>query len=183
MDLGVEYEPSLGYSMIEDETMTVIYFTDGALIDYVLVRRSLLRIPEVITELKQKQNEFLNIDLILAMNEQEVYDQLNFHQKKHLKKIIQNGLYQRWCKNNIEPDLVIKRTDYIRTDDLVGVFQRLSTLDALNIVTIGPGFDEIESLLRLQLKISTEPLKDVISYDPKLNWFWADLKSQIQLHS
>lgn len=163
--------------------MTVIYFTDGALIDYVLVRRSLLRIPEVISELKNKQGEFLEIDLFLAMNEEDVYSQLNFHQKQYLKKIIQNGLYQRWCKNGIEPDLIIKRTDYSRTDDLVGVFQRLSTLDALNIVTIGPGFDEIESLLRLQLKISTEPLKDAISYDPKLNWFWTDLKSQIQLHS
>lgn len=163
--------------------MTVIYFTDGALIDDVLVRRSLLRIPEVISELRKSQSEFVDSDLFLAMNEASAYQQLNFHQKKHLKKALQNGLYQRWLKNKIEPDLIIKRTDYLRTDDLISVFQRLSTIDALNIVTIGPGFDEIESLLRLQLKVCTNPLQDVISRDPHLNWFWADLKSQIQLHS
>ena len=104
-------------------------------------------------------------------------------QQKHLKKIIQNGLYQRWLKNKIEPDPIIKRTDYLRTDDLLSVFQRLSTIDSLNIVTIGPGFDEIESLLRIQLKVCTSPLQDVILRDPHLNWFWKDLKSQIQLHS
>lgn len=163
--------------------MTVIYFTDGALIEDVLVRRSLLRIPEVISELRKSQDEFINQDLVLIMNEESAFSQLNFHQKKYLKKIIQNGLYQRWLKNKIEPDLIIKRTDYLRTDDLISVFQRLSTIDSLNIVTIGPGFDEIESLLRLQLKVCTNPLRDVISHDPRLNWFWKDLKSQIQLHS
>jgi hypothetical protein len=163
--------------------MTVIYFTDGALIDDVLVRRSLLRIPEVISEMRKSQNEFVDSDLFLAMNEQSTYLQLNYHQKKYLKKALQNGLYQRWLKNKIEPDLIIKRTDYLRTDDLISVFQRLSTIDSLNIVTIGPGFDEIESLLRLQLKVCTNPLQDVISRDPHLNWFWTDLKSQIQLHS
>ncbi len=163
--------------------MTVIYFTDGALIDDVLVRRSLLRIPEVICELRKSQIEFVATDLILAMNEQSVFLELNYHQQKHLKKILQNALYQRWLKNKIEPDLIIKRTDYLRTDDLISVFQRLSTIDSLNIVTIGPGFDEIESLLRLQLKVCTNPLQDVILKDPQLNWFWTDLKSQIQLHS
>lgn len=163
--------------------MTVIYFTDGALIDDVLVRRSLLRIPEIISELRTSQIEFVDSDLFLAMNESDAYRQLNYHQQKHLKKILQNGLYQRWLKNKIEPELIIKRTDYLRTDDLVSVFQRLSTIDALNIVTIGPGFDEIESLLRLQLKVCTSPLQDVILRDPLLNWFWTDLKSQIQLHS
>lgn len=163
--------------------MTVIYFTDGALIDDVLIRRSLLRIPEVISELKKSENEFVNIDLFLVMNDQSVFHKLNYHQQKHLKKIIQNGLYQRWLKNKISPELIIKRTDYARIDDLISVFQRLSTIDALNIVTIGPGFDEIESLLRLQLKVCTNPLQDFISHDPHLNWFWKDLRSQIQLHS
>ncbi len=163
--------------------MTVIYFTDGALIDDVCIRRSLLRIPEVITELKKTGSEFVNIDLFLAMNEQSVYSLLNFHQQKHLKKVIQSALYQRWLKNKIEPDLIIKRTDYHRMDDLISVFQRLSTIDALNIVTIGPGYDDIESLLRLKLKVCTSPLKDFISADPHLNWFWKDLRTQLHLHS
>lgn len=163
--------------------MTVIYFTDGALIDDVLIRRSLLRIPEVIAELKKAENEFVESDLFLVMNEVEPFSKLNFHQQKHLKKIIQNALFQRWLKNKIEPELIIKRTDYKRMDDLISVFQRLSTIDSLNIVTIGPGFDEIESLLRLQLKVCTNPLRDFISGDPNLNWFWKDLRSQIQLHS
>ncbi len=163
--------------------MTVIYFTDGSMIDDVFIRRSLVRIPEIIASLKTVQKEFINQDLILAMNEQEVYNLLNHNQIKHLKKTIQQALYQRWLKNDIEPDLIIKRTDYHRLDDLMSVFQRLSTIDALNIVTIGPGFDDIESRLRLQLNVNTEKLTDVILHDPQLNWFWKDLKEQIQLHS
>jgi hypothetical protein len=163
--------------------MTVIYFTDGALIDDVLIRRSLLRIPEVIAELKKSENEFVESDLYLVMNEQAAFLKLNYHQQSHLKKIIQNALFQRWLKNKIEPELIIKRSDYKRMDDLISVFQRLSTIDSLNIVTIGPGFDEIESLLRLQLKVCTNPIQDFISRDPHLNWFWKDLRSQIQLHS
>lgn len=163
--------------------MTVIYFTDGALIDDVLVRRSLLRIPEVISELKKCESEFVESDLCLVMNEQEAFLKLNYHQRCHLKQVIQQALFQRWLKNKIEPELIIKRSDYKRMDDLISVFQRLSTIDSLNIVTIGPGFDEIESLLRLQLKVCTNPIRDFISHDPNLNWFWKDLRSQLQLHS
>ena len=63
--------------------MTVIYFTDGALIDDIFIRRSLLRIPEIISALKTANKEFINCDLFLAMNEQSVYGALNFHQKTH----------------------------------------------------------------------------------------------------
>lgn len=62
--------------------MTVIYFTDGALIDDIHVRRSLVRIPEVISSLKKSQNEFIEEDLFLLMNEEDSYKELNYHQKK-----------------------------------------------------------------------------------------------------
>ena len=163
--------------------MTVIYFTDGALIDNELIRRSLLRIPEVIGALKKSANEFLDCDLFMVMNEQSVYSQLNYHQKTHLKSILQNALFQRWLKKDIDPDLIIRRTDYPRFNELAQLFLKLSTVDKLNVVTIGPGFDDLESFLRLRLQIDSSPINEFISQDPHLNWFWKDVRTQLELHS
>lgn len=163
--------------------MTVIYFTDGALIDDAFVRRSLLRIPEVISALRKAEKEFINCDVILAMNEQDVFLNLNFHQKTHIKNLIQSALFNRWMKLDIEPDLILRRLDYPVFSNLTDLFKKLSTLEELHVVTIGPGFDELEQFLRLQMKLTSNPISDVISTDPRLNWFWKDIKSQLQLHS
>lgn len=163
--------------------MTVIYFTDGSLIEDVYVRRSLLRIPDVIRALKKAEKEFINVDLFLAMNEVEVYKQLNFHQKSRLKTVVQNALFQRWMKLDIEPDLIIRRTDYPVFSELTDLFKKLATIESLHVVTVGPGFDELEVFLRVQLKLTSNPISDVIYQDPRLNWFWKDVRSQLQLHS
>lgn len=162
--------------------MTVIYFTDGALIDDVLIRRSLLRIPEVIESLGHFSDEFLFCDLLKAMNEASAYHLLNFHQKNHLKNLLQKALFQRWLKNGVEPDLILKRQDYSHFSDLTQIFQKLSTIEALNVVTIGPGFDDIETFLRLRLKLNSTPLNEFISQDPHLNWFWNEIRSGLELH-
>ncbi len=163
--------------------MTVIYFTDGALIDDAFIRRSLLRIPEVMTSVKSAENQFINCDLFLAMNEQDVFSKLNFHQKTHLKNVIQAALFNRWMKLDIEPDLILRRNDYGKFSDLKELFKKLSTIEELHVVTIGPGFDELEQFLRIQMRLTSNPISDVISTDPNLNWFWKDIKSQLQLHS
>ena len=163
--------------------MTVIYFTDGALIDDAFIRRSLLRIPEVISSLKKSENEFIDRDVFLAMNEQGVFLNLNYHQKSHLKNLIQTALFERWMKLEIEPDLILKRCDYPQFSNLTDLFKKLATIEELHVVTIGPGFDELEPFLRIQMKLTSNPISDVISTDPQLGWFWKDVKSQLQLHS
>ena len=85
--------------------MTVIYFTDGALIEDLHIRKSLLRIPEIIQSLREHQNEFLNCDLFIAMMDQSVFNQLNYHQKDRLKTLLQKSLFDRWCRQGAEPDL------------------------------------------------------------------------------
>lgn len=164
-------------------TMTVIYFTDGALIEDLLVRKSLLRIPEIIQCLRENQAEFLNCDLYMAMMDQGLFNQLNYHQKSRLKSLLQKSLYDRWIKQGVEPDLIIKRKDYSDFSQIAATFAKLATIDHLKVVTIGPGFDELESFLRLNLKLQGSPLFDMISQDPKLDWFWTDVKNGIQLHS
>lgn len=74
-------------------TMTVIYFTDGALIEDLHVRKSLLRIPEIIQCLRENQAEFLNCDLYMAMMDQTLFNQLNYHQKTRLKSLLQKSLF------------------------------------------------------------------------------------------
>lgn len=163
--------------------MTVIYFTDGALIDDVLIRRSLLRIPEVIESLRMASDEFIGCELLTIMNEANPYRILNYHQRAHLKSILQNALFRRWLKNGIEPDLILKRSDYSHFNELTQVFQKLSTIDTLKVVTIGPGFDDLESFLRLRLKLNSNPINEFISQDPHLNWFWNEIRSSLELHS
>lgn len=163
--------------------MTVIYFTDGALIEDLHIRKSLLRIPEIIKCLQENQAQFLNCDLFIAMMDQAVFEQFNYHQKCRLKLILQKALYDRWEKQGIEPDLIIKRKDYIDFSHVAAIFEKLVTIEQLRVVTIGPGFDELESYLRLKVKLQESPLTDMISQDPKLKWFWSDVKSGIQLHS
>lgn len=163
--------------------MTVIYFTDGALIEDLHIRKSLLRIPEIIQCLREHQNEFLNCDLYIAMMDQNVFEQLNYHQKTRLKSLLQKSLFERWQRQGDDPDLIIRRKDYSDFSQLTSTFAKLATLDNLKIVTIGPGFDELESFLRLKLKLQSSLQFDMISEDPKLDWFWDDVKNGIQLHS
>lgn len=163
--------------------MTVIYFTDGALIEDLQVRKSLLRIPEIIKCLRENQKEFLNCDLFIAMMDQEVFNFLNYHQKSRLKSLLQQSLFQRWVRQGIEPDLIIRRRDYQDFSQIAATFVKLSTIETLQVITIGPGFDDLEAFLRLNLKLKSCPLYDMISQDPKLGWFWEDVKNGIQLHS
>lgn len=162
--------------------MTVVYFTDGALIEDVRVRRLLLRIPEVLTTLRDSAQEFVNCDLFLVMNEKDVFDSMNYHQKEYLKTILQTALFDRWRSQGRSPDLILRRKDYNQISDLKSIFKKLATIDSLRVITIGPGYDEMENFLRRDLLI-TNSLNDTISVDPALNWFWADLKSELQFHS
>lgn len=164
-------------------TMTVIYFTDGALIEDLHIRKSLLRIPEIIQCLREHQNEFLNCDLFIAMMDQKIFNLLNYHQKSRLILLLQQSLYNRWLRQGGDPDLIIRRRDYCDFSQLTATFMKLSTLETLKVVTIGPGFDDLEVFLRRQLKLQSCPLYDMISQDPKLDWFWTDVKNGIQLHS
>ena len=163
--------------------MTVIYFTDGALIDDLQIRKSLLRIPEIIGCLRENQSEFLNCDLFIAMMDQNVYNQLNFHQKNRLRSLIQESLFGRWLRCGGHADLIVKRRDYANFLQVAELFSKLATIDGLKVLTIGPGFDELESFLRKNLSFETQPVVDMISDDPKLNWFWDDVKNGIMLHS
>ncbi len=161
----------------------VIYFTDGALIDDLHIRKSLLRIPEIITCLRENQKEFLNCDLFIAMMDQDVFNLLNYHQKSYLKVLLQQSLFRRWQVQGIEPDLIIRRRDFDDFSHVAATILKLSSIETLKIVTVGPGFDELEPFLRLQLKLTSFPLHDMIHQDPNLNWFWSDVKNGLQLHS
>lgn len=184
--------------------MTVIYFTDGALIEDLTLRRSLLRIPEVIESLRNLNEEFVDCDLFLAMNEAIPFSDLNFHQKSYLKSKIQEALFKRWQKKGIRADLIIKRNDYCSFNAIADIFRKISTLDEIKVITIGPGFDEVEPFMRRLTQSLTQGLTqgqsaamttdtnsmgsqqkvhDVISLDPQLNWFWTDVRSNLELNS
>lgn len=163
--------------------MTVVYFTDGSLIEDVFLRRSLLRIPEILSALRTSQSEFINHDLFMVMNSQEVFDTMNFAQKTHLINILQRALFSRWEKKAGKYDLIVRRADHPRFEELCDMFMKLASIETLKVITIGPGFDQLESFLRTKLHLKSLPIFDAIQMDPALNWFWQDYKSAIQLHS
>lgn len=164
-------------------TMTVIYFTDGALIEDEAIRRALLRIPEVLEVIRKTQSEFIEHDLYMVMNSVDAYEKLNQTQKRHLKNLLQRALFERWKKTKSKYDLVVRRNDYASFEQAREVFTRLAMMENLKVLTIGPGFDDLESFLRSHLEVKSVPLFDIIQIDPQLDWFWSDYKNSIQLHS
>lgn len=168
-------------------TMTVIYFTDGALLEDESIRRTLLRIPEVLEIIRKSQNEFIEHDLYLVMNNQEAYLHLNFAQRRHLKNLLQRALFERWCaprntKRKKGYDLIVRRQDYMSLNRLRDMFARLAGIENLRVVTIGPGFDDLKYILKdiLNVQILND---DVIAQDPHLGWFWSEVRSSIEFHS
>lgn len=167
--------------------MTVIYFTDGALLEDEAIRRTLLRIPEVLELIRKSQVEFLDHDLYLVMNNQDAYMTLNFAQRRHLKNLLQRALFERWCQPRTTKrkkgfDLIIRRQDYMSVQRLRDVFSRLATVDNLKVITIGPGFDDLKYILKdvFNVQILND---DVIDKDPNLGWFWSEVRSGIEFHS
>lgn len=167
--------------------MTVIYFTDGALLEDESIRRTLLRIPEVLEIIRKAQNEFLEHDLYLVMNNQPAYLKLNFAQRRHLKNLLQRALYERWLhskhlRSKRKHDLIVRRQDYMSAFKLREVFTRLALVENLRIVTIGPGFDDLKYIVKDILNVEIIN-NDVIAQDPHLNWFWEEVTNTIEFHS
>ena len=157
--------------------MTVIYFTDGALIDDIKVRQALVRIPEVLGSLRESNHEFFGVDVINVMNSEEGYLSLNHFQKKYLKEIIQKSLFERLVlKKKIKFDLVLKKENYLFESDFQQALTTLSNIDNLKMICIGPGLDQNKYLSQIK------NFEEAITQDHHLNWFWSDINKDTYYH-
>jgi hypothetical protein len=174
--------------------MRVLYFTDGAGIDLLSIRESLIRIPEVLISLRRGQEQARYVDLMQVMSLQdEDFRLVSSVLRNFLINLVQRGLHQRWINRDHRADLVLRRINYrnfaeikkevlsfvrtqsqnklIATKDL----HLIHFLGHVEITIIGPGYDEIEMWLRREVSLRGDIqvlIKDVIASDPQLDWFW-----------
>lgn len=181
-----------------DRSMRILYFTDGAGIDLLGIRESLLRIPEVLTSLRRGQESARYVDLMQVMSlPDEDFRLVPSVLRNFLINLVQRGLHQRWINRDHRADLILRRINYrsfadikaevlnfirgktegkaVATQDL----HLLHFLSRVEITIIGPGYDEIEIWLRREISTKTDIkvlIKDVIASDPQLDWFWPQVR-------
>lgn len=178
--------------------MRILYFTDGAGIDLLSIRESVLRIPEILTSLRRGQEQTRYVDLMQVMSlSDEDFRQVPAVLRSFLINLVQRGLHQRWINRDQRADLILRRINYrcfseIKKDVLnfirkshqgAGVATQdlhlTHFLGHVEITIIGPGYDEIEIWLRREMRNRGDVkvlIKDVIASDPQLDWFWPQVR-------
>lgn len=181
--------------------MRILYFTDGAGIDLLGIRESVLRIPEVLTSLRRGQEQARYVDLMQVMSlSDDEFRLVPSVLRNYLINLVQRGLHQRWINRDHRADLILRRINYrsfaeiqsevlnflrskrdtasVATKDL----HLLHFLNRVEITIIGPGYDEIEMWLRREISTRSDIkllIKDVIASDPQLDWFWPQVRQTV----
>ncbi|MGZ3816968.1 MAG: hypothetical protein ACXWRZ_09715, partial [Bdellovibrio sp.] len=93
--------------------MRILYFTDGAGIDLLGIRESVLRIPEVLTSLRRGQEQARYVDLMqVMMLSDEDFRQVSSVLRNYLINLVQRGLHQRWINRDHRADLILRRINF-----------------------------------------------------------------------
>lgn len=164
--------------------MNVVYFTLGESITDIEVRAQLLRVPEVMSDLRQAQDMVPNLDLISIMGSQELFMQQpkEFHLK--LAQLLQEALFKRWKLSQVKYDTIIERRKYSDSNEWRKTLKELLHQSAeFHMYVFGPGFDDLEYEIS-KLKFKNPPqifLHEVISEDPMLDWFWPTIMQGAKL--
>lgn len=165
--------------------MNIVYFTLGDSIQDIEVRAQLLRVPEVLSDLRQAQHLIPNVDLMSVMSSQDMFSKLPKDFQRKLAQLLQEGLFKRWKFNAmVKYDMVIERRRYENPKDwhtsLKTVMQKAPEI---HMYVVGPGFDELEYDIG-KIKLRTPPqvyLHEIISEDPQLDWFWPTIMLDAKL--
>lgn len=182
--------------------MRILYFTDGAGIDLLSIRSSLLRVPEVLSSLRETQKNVRYVDLMTVMSlEESEFVQSAKALRSLLINACQKGLHQRWVNRGYSPDIILRRINYPSFNEVknditkhlneklkgpiveVEKLQLIHLIKNVEITIIGPGYDEIEIWLRREVGTTTDlsiSVKDIIDSDPALNWFWPQVSQNFQ---
>ncbi len=181
--------------------MRILYFTDGAGIDLLGIRQSLVRIPEVMSSLRKGQEQAKYVDLmtVMSLDDQE-FKTIPTVLRTLLINLVQRGLHQRWVNRGQKEDLLLRRINFrsfaeikqqiysfirAKSAGLEVRADRLSLahfLSQVEVTIIGPGYDEIEIWLRREISSHADIkvlIKDVIASDPQLDWFWPQVQESV----
>jgi hypothetical protein len=159
--------------------MNVVYFTLGDSIQDIEIRAQLLRIPEVLSDLRQAQNVLPNVDLMSVMGSQDMFMKLPKEFQRKLAQLLQEALFKRWkFTAMVKYDLILERRKYETPKEWLATLKVLMQKSPeIHIYVLGPGFDELEYEVS-KIKVKNAPqiyLHEVISEDPQLEWFWPSI--------
>ena len=163
--------------------MKLLYFTLGTSLLDEQMRRQLVRIPEVLSEIRKvkMQPKLQCQDPVMA------FLGLNDFKNTNLKgsledwvTVVQKGLFNRLRKSGFKYSGLFKRSRLEQNGSLESVFvPLLQSKPMIEVYVIGPGFDDLKTHLdRIQknFRLNCDVVfVDVISQDSKLRWFWSEI--------
>jgi hypothetical protein len=164
--------------------MNVAYFTLGESIADIEVRTQLLRVPEVLSDLRQAQDIAPDMDLISIMGSQEIFMKMPRDFQLKLAQLLQEALFKRWKLAQVKCDMIVERRKFSDSATWRQALKELLHKDQeFHMYVFGPGFDDLEYEIS-KLKFKTPPqifLHEVISEDPMLDWFWPTIMQGAKL--
>ncbi|WP_413287874.1 hypothetical protein [Bdellovibrio sp. HCB337] len=164
--------------------MNVVYFTLGESIADIEIRSQLLRVPEVMADLRQAQEIVPNMDLVSIMGSQELFMQQPKEFQLKLAQLLQEALFKRWKLSQVKYDTIVERRKFSDSNEWrKNIKELLHQAPEFHMYVFGPGFDDLEYEIG-KLKFKTPPqifLHEVISEDPMLDWFWPTIMQGAKL--
>lgn len=173
-----------GTGSVTLRNMNVVYFTLGESIADLEVRTQLIRVPEVLSDLRQAQDLIPGVDLVSMMGSQELFMRQSPEFRAKLAQLLQEALFKRWKLTQVKYDLIFERRKF---PDVAAwrraVKELLHQAPEFHVYVFGPGFDDLEYEIG-KLKFKTPPqifLHEIISEDPMLDWFWPNIMQGAKL--
>lgn len=156
-----------------NESMRILYFTAGQNLELRELREQLVRIPEVLTEIKKTKG--FSRDPVLAF----LSCDSNW---LPWVRVVQRGIQARLRRQGFKYSGLMRR-DQLEGDKLQTLLlPMLQAKDHVEFYVVGPGYDDLHlHIKRLQneFRLSCDvTFCDVIGVDPKLTWFWAELRKK-----
>jgi hypothetical protein len=151
--------------------MKILYFTEGQTLESRELREQLARIPEVLSEIKKHKG--CKLQPLLSFLE----CGSNY---QPWVRLVQRGLLARLRKTGFKYSGLIRReilSDERLEAQLLSMMQSRSQIE---FHVIGPGYDNLHLLIKKiqnEYQLDCEVIfSDVIGSDPRLTWFWAELR-------
>jgi len=165
-------------------SMNVVYFTLGESIVDIEIRTQLLRVPEVLADLRLAQNMIPNVDIVSLMGSQELFEQTPKEFQAKLAQLLQEALFKRWKLGMVHYDAILERRKFAKSEEWRKALKEvLHQTNEFHFYVIGPGFDNLEYEVG-KIRFKNPPqifLHEVISEDPMLEWFWPGILQDAKL--
>ena len=151
--------------------MKILYFTEGKSLESRELREQLARIPEVLSEIKKFKGCKLQ-PLLSFLDCGSNYQQW--------VRVVQRGILARLRNTGFKYSGLIRR-EILSEDRLQAqLLSMMQSRSQIEFHVIGPGYDNLHLIIKKiqnEYQLDCEVIfNDVIGSDPRLTWFWRELR-------